>query len=169
MKIEGGAVRGVAVAGGDAFRGLPYPLAAYGSAPEAFSTLVSDASFVCPALQVDRWTSRRAPTFAYEFNDDNAPQRFVPPGIVPQVATHGSEQQYLFDLPNAPVPGPLDADQQQLAATMRAAWAGFAATGRPGVIWPAFGGGVLSLVAPRPFVSRDAAARHHCAFWGSGL
>jgi para-nitrobenzyl esterase len=147
-----------------------YPLAAYASAPEAFSTLVSDANFVCPALQVDRWTSRRAPTFAYEFNDDAAPQRFVPPGIVPQVATHSSELQYLFDLPNAPVPGALDADQQQLAATMRAAWAGFAATGRPGW-WPAFSGAgrspVLSLVAPRPHVDRGVAPRHHCAFWGA--
>jgi para-nitrobenzyl esterase len=151
-----------------------YPLAAYASAPEAFSTLVSDANFVCPALQVDRWTSRRAPTFAYEFNDDAAPQRFVPPPIVPQVATHSSELQYLLDLPNAPVPGTLDADQQQLAATMRAAWAGFAATGRPGstsVPWPSFGGAdrapVLSLVAPRPSIERDVASRHHCAFWGA--
>ena len=146
-----------------------YPLADYGSAPEAFSTLVSDANFVCPALQVDRWTSKRAPTFAYEFNDDGAPQRFVPPHIVPQVATHSSELQYLFDLPNAPVPGALDADQQQLAATMRAAWAGFAATGRPGSTWPSFGGpgraAVLSLVTPRPYIDRDAATRHHCAFW----
>jgi len=153
-----------------------YPLAAYASPPEAFSALVSDANFVCPALQVDRWTSERVPTFAYEFNDDDAPQRFVPPGIVPQVATHGSEQQYLFDLPNAPVPGTLDADQQQLATTMRAAWASFAATGRPGstsvVTWPSFGGAdrapVLSLVTPRPYIDRDVASRHHCAFWGAG-
>jgi para-nitrobenzyl esterase len=143
-----------------------YPLAAYGSAAEAFSTLVSDASFVCPAVQVDRWTSLRVPTFAYEFNDDAAPQRFVPPGIVPQVATHGSELQYLFDLPNAPVPGPLDAGQQQLATTMRAAWASFAAAGHP-VAWPRFGGGVLSLQTPRPSVDRDFAARHQCAFWGA--
>jgi carboxylesterase type B len=58
---------------------------------------------------------------------------------------------------------------------MRAAWAGFAATGRPGstsVPWPSFGGAdrapVLSLVTPRPSIGRDVASRHHCAFWGAG-
>ena len=75
-----------------------------GSAPAAFSTLVSDADFACPALQVDRWTSRRVPTFAYEFDDDTAPHVFTPPGFLPPVATHGAELQYLFDLPNAPFP-----------------------------------------------------------------
>jgi para-nitrobenzyl esterase len=150
-----------------------YPLAAYASPPEAFSALLSDANFVCPALQLDRWTSAHEPTFAYEFNDDGAPQRFVPPGIVPQVATHGSEQQYLFDLPNAPVPGTLNAEQQQLAATMRTAWASFAATGDPGstsnVAWPSFGGAdpapALSLLTPVPSIDRDLALRHQCSFW----
>src|SRR6516164_4452079 len=37
----------------------------------SLSTLVSDANFACPALQVDQQTARRVPTFAYEFNDDN--------------------------------------------------------------------------------------------------
>jgi para-nitrobenzyl esterase len=91
------------------------------------------------------------------------------------VATHGSELQYLFDLPNAPVPGPLSAGQQALAASMRTAWARFAATGSPAtaaVPWPAFTGGrhpsVLSLVPPRPRVETDFSARHHCGFWGVG-
>jgi para-nitrobenzyl esterase len=34
-----------------------YPLSAYPNAVVAFSLLVSDASFACPALQVDRWTA----------------------------------------------------------------------------------------------------------------
>src|SRR3984957_12524313 len=38
-----------------------YPLSAYPSPVVAFSLLVSDASFACPALQVDRWTSARRP------------------------------------------------------------------------------------------------------------
>ena len=54
----------------------------------AFSALVGDASFACPALQIDQLTSQRAPTYAYEFNDDNAPLRFSPPLILPPVATH---------------------------------------------------------------------------------
>ena len=68
-----------------------YPLSAYPAPVVAFSTLVSDASFACPALQVDRWTSTRVPTFAYQFNDDTAPHRLTPPGAFPPIATHGSE------------------------------------------------------------------------------
>jgi para-nitrobenzyl esterase len=36
-----------------------YPLATYASPSAAFSALVGDANFACPALQLDRWTSRR--------------------------------------------------------------------------------------------------------------
>ena len=55
-----------------------YPLSAYPSPVVAFSLLVSDASFACPALQVDRQTAARGvPTYAYQFNDDNAPVNFL--------------------------------------------------------------------------------------------
>jgi para-nitrobenzyl esterase len=152
-----------------------YPLAAYPDPTTAFSTLVSDAGFVCPALQVDRWTAPRVPTFAYQFDDDLAPHRFTPPGFVPAVATHGDEMQYVLDLPSAPVPATLSPDQEALAAKMRAAWARFAETGRPGrsagVRWPeigTFGEPVLSLVAPQPRVDTAFASTHHCAFWAAG-
>ena len=46
-----------------------YPVFTYPSPIDAFSELVRDANFACPALQMDAWTSRRMPTFAYEFND----------------------------------------------------------------------------------------------------
>jgi para-nitrobenzyl esterase len=151
-----------------------YPPAAYASPQAALSTLVSDANFACPALQVDRWTSRRVPTFAYQFNDDNAPQRFGSPSKIGAVATHGSELQYLFGLPNAPVPGTLDPDQAMLAAAMRAAWATFAATGDPSapwLRWPAFTDtdAVMSLVPPRPQAVTGSVDAHHCAFWAAGL
>ena len=58
-----------------------YPLDAYPAPVLALSTLVSDANFSCPALQVDRWTSNRVPTFAYQFNDDSAPPLFAGPGF----------------------------------------------------------------------------------------
>jgi para-nitrobenzyl esterase len=152
-----------------------YPPAAYPSPAVAFSTLVGDASFACPALQIDRLASQRVPTYAYEFNDDNAPPVFSGPIIPPPVATHASELQYLFDLPNAPVPTPLSAGQQALAASMRAAWANFAASGNPAtrtVPWPAFGGAhsaqMLSLVPPQPQPETDFSARHHCGFWAAG-
>src|SRR6516165_10781370 len=49
-----------------------YPLSANPTRPdEVFGTAVSDASFACPALQVDRWTAARGvPAYAYQFNDD---------------------------------------------------------------------------------------------------
>ena len=95
-----------------------YPPAAYGAPIVALSTLLSDANFACPALQVDRWTSRRVPTFGYQFNDDNAPQRFTKPDVLPPIATHGSEIQYLFSQPNLPFPGaPFTTDQRSCRAT----------------------------------------------------
>jgi para-nitrobenzyl esterase len=150
-----------------------YPLATYPTPKAAISALVGDANFACTALQLDRWTSARVPTFAYEFNDDDAPQRYAPPGAVAPVATHSSELQYLFDLPNAPVPGGLDADQEALAAAMRAAWVRFAAKGDPStaaVPWPPVTDGthVMSLVPPQPEVETDFVTRHHCSFWLAG-
>jgi carboxylesterase type B len=93
-----GAARGIVADGGYCFRGLPFV---------AFSALVSDANFACPALQIDRWTAQWVPTFAYEFNDDNAPLRYPPTPAGPPVATHKSEFPYLFDLPDAPLQEPL--------------------------------------------------------------
>jgi para-nitrobenzyl esterase len=94
---------------------------------------------------------------------------------VPAVATHSSEIQYLLDQPNAPVPGTLNAGQQALAASMRTAWATFAASGDPAttaVPWPAFGGKdsaqILSLAPPQPQIETDFSARHHCTFWAAG-
>ena len=71
------------------------------------------------------------PTFAYEFDDDTAPQIFAGPGL-PPIATHSSEIQYLFDQPNAPFAATLERRRRRaLAASMRAAWANFAANGDP--------------------------------------
>ena len=147
-----------------------YPLAAYPAPVLALSTLLSDANFVCPALQVDSWVSNSAPTFAYQFNDGSAPPLF--PGF-PPIATHSSEIQYLFDLPNARYPATLSPDQEALAATMRTAWANFAATGNPAspaVPWPSFNTSsqVLSLVEPQPEVDSSFASAHNCSFWAAG-
>jgi para-nitrobenzyl esterase len=150
-----------------------YPPSPYSSSEDAaLSALVGDANFACPALQIDQQTSARVPTFAYEFNDDNAPQPYTPPGFI-TVATHESELPYLFDLPNAPFHPAPSPDQQSLAASMRAAWVNFAATGNPATAalpWPAFGHSqqMLSLVPPQPQAETDFATRHHCAFWAAG-
>jgi para-nitrobenzyl esterase len=147
-----------------------YPLSAYPSPVVAFTLLVSDASFACPALQVDRWTAARGvPTYAYQFNDDSAPLNIVGHGLGP--ATHGTELPYLFDQPNAPFPAMLTADQQALAASMRTDWASFAGTGDPSsraLPWPSFDGTrVLSLVPLQSQVTTDFAAAHDCSFWAA--
>jgi para-nitrobenzyl esterase len=149
-----------------------YPLSAYPSPVAAFSLLVSDASFACPALQVDRWTAARGvPTYAYQFNDDNAPVNIV--GASLGLSTHGTELPYLFDQPNAPYPAMLSPEQQKLAASMRAAWASFAASGNPStraLSWPSVGNGtkVLSFVPLQSKVTTGFAAAHHCSFWAAG-
>ena len=143
-----------------------YPLSANPTRPdEVFGLAVSDASFACPALQVDRQTAARGvPTYAYQFNDDAAP------GFGLGQATHGAELPYLFDLPNSPVV--LNAGQQALAASMRTDWASFAGTGNPSsraLPWPSFNGTrVLSLVPLQSQVTTDFAAAHHCSFWAAG-
>jgi para-nitrobenzyl esterase len=145
-----------------------YPLAAYPTPDKAFGTLIGDATFACGVDRVNSWTARRVPTYGYEFNDNTAPFLFAPPGLF-DVATHGSEMWYLFDLPNAPFPAPLNAQQTALADTMRAAWVDFAKTGTAN--WPSYAskGKVLSLELPAPKVSTDFAARHHCATFAQNL
>jgi para-nitrobenzyl esterase len=146
-----------------------YPTDAYSSPDIAFSTLDNDASWACPALQMEGWLAKRVPTFAYEFNDENPPPRYFPPL---GVATHGNELPYIFDQPNAPIQAPFSPASEALAASMRAAWESFAASGDPAsesnLRWPLFNATqqrVLSLATPEAVVTRDFASRHHCSFW----
>jgi para-nitrobenzyl esterase len=150
-----------------------YPLEEYSSPPIAYSAAVSDWANACPALEVDRLTSRDVPTFAYEFNGRSAPQAYLPPVSFPYGAFHTSELQYLFDLPTAPISTTLTAPQQELATSMQRYWASFAANGDPNVTgepqWPAFNADsqrMLSLETPEPHVQSGFAAKHHCDFWG---
>lgn len=149
-----------------------YPLSSYPSPALAVSAVGTDALFACPALKLDKLTSKFVPTFAYEFNDDNAPQRYLPPVSFPYGAAHASELQYLFDLPTAPIAGSLTAQQQMLATAMQRYWTQFAARGFPSSkgqpLWPRFTSHSqqrLSLVPPQPQVETDFAAAHHCGFW----
>jgi len=149
-----------------------YPVSGYPSPAVALGAVGTDAIFACPALTLDTWASKFVPTFAYEFNNDNAPQRYLPPVSFPYGAAHASELQYLFDLPTAPIAGTLTAQQQRLATSMRHYWAHFAARGFPSSPgqppWPTFNGHsrqMLSLIPPQPQIQTDFATEHHCAFW----
>ncbi len=148
-----------------------YPLSDFPSPSVALAAVGTDAIFACPALRVDQSAARYVPTFGYEFDDENAPELFLPPVSFPYGAAHASELQYLFGLPTAPIPGTLTAQQRQLAASMRQYWTSFARAGFPSSAglppWPGFGatGQLLSLVPPQPQAETDFAAAHHCAFW----
>ncbi|MFB7797601.1 carboxylesterase/lipase family protein [Isoptericola sp. NPDC056134] len=151
-----------------------YPLSRYASPAQAFSVLNSDANFSCPAFALDGAASAWVKTYAYEFNDAEAPRLFAPDTLgEPYAATHQSELAYLFDQPNAPLPGELSASQQQLADTMQAAWVQFARTGSPATAatpWPRFdlaGHRILSLDDPAPSVERGFAADHRCGVWAA--
>jgi para-nitrobenzyl esterase len=150
-----------------------YPLSSYQSPPLALSTLGTDAIFSCSTLLLDQDLAQYVPTYAYEFNDENAPDPYPSPGF-PYGATHAAEVQYLFGLPFLKH-GILSAQQQLLAAAMRQEWTSFARTGVPSAAgapaWPRFTAAsqtMLSLVPPTPAAETTFATDHHCPFWALG-
>jgi para-nitrobenzyl esterase len=151
-----------------------YPLSAFPSPSIALGAVGTDAIFACPALAIDQSVSRFVPTFGYEFNDENAPENFLPPVSFPYGAAHASEIQYLMDLPTVAFPGTLSAPQQQLATIMKAYWTNFAKLGfpfSPGTpFWLPFSNltqRMQSLVPAIPQTETDFANTHNCAFWAA--
>jgi len=145
-----------------------YPLSRYPSPPVALGAVGTDAIFACHALTAETSLARYVPVYAYEFNDENAPELFLPPAGFPYGAAHASELPYLFGPATVPQPGPFSQAQRQLAAAMKQDWTNLAKTGVPASGWPRFSGAsqrMLSLVPPRPRTETDFAAQHHCAFW----
>jgi para-nitrobenzyl esterase len=153
-----------------------YPLGVFASADIAFATAGTDVAFACPALSADLSMSQFVPLSTYEFNDENAPEDFLPPVTFPYAATHASELQYLFTLP-VTVPRPrLDAQQLQLSSAMQRYWTNFAKFGTPnspGVpAWQSFNsiaGNFQSLIPSMPAQETNFAAAHKCAFWAALL
>jgi para-nitrobenzyl esterase len=145
-----------------------YPLSRYPSPPVALGAVGTDAIFACHALTAEQSLARYVPTYAYEFNDEDAPQLFLPPAGFPYGAAHASELPYLFSQTAVPHPAGFSAAQLQLAAAMKQDWTNLAKTGIPAAGWPRFAGTsqrMLSLVPPTPQVETNFAAQHHCAFW----
>jgi len=153
-----------------------YPLANYGnasSAPDlAISAIQTDAEFACPARAADAFLSRYVPTYAYEFNDEGAPEDFLPPISIPYGAAHASEIQFLFNIRALPGTPALTPAEMNLAAAMVRYWTQFAGSHTPGAsglaYWPRYdvaSDSFQSLVPPAPAPERDFAAEHDCAFW----
>ena len=60
-----------------------YPLSRYPSPPVALGAVGTDAIFACHALTAEESLARYVPTYAYEFNDENAPEPFLPRSASP--------------------------------------------------------------------------------------
>lgn len=138
----------------------------------ALGAVGTDAIFACPAHFANSLASQFVPTFAYEFNDENAPQDFLPFVGFPYGAAHASELQYLFNLRTAFPPTPLTTDQQQLAGNMVQYWTEFAERGNPNQngtpSWTTFSiplDDVQSLAPPTPATEFNFFTAHNCAFW----
>jgi para-nitrobenzyl esterase len=150
-----------------------YPLADYTLPVYGLAAAVSDEVFICPARQIDLWTSLYAPTFAYEFNDREAPEDFLAP--VPGYvfgASHASELQFLF-VPTPPEVAPrLTFVEQALSAVMVRYWTNFVNAYSPDSVsvpyWPNFAvdaDNFQSLLPPSAMQKTNFARVHHCAFW----
>jgi para-nitrobenzyl esterase len=155
-----------------AFLGSFYPVANYPSTDLALSALGTDAIFACNSRKAVRLLSQFVPTHAYEFNDENAPQLFLPPVSFPYGSAHASEIQYLFNLRSTTPAPALAPDQQELSEAMLAYWTNFAKLGSPNwfgtPFWPAYDRAadqIQSLVPPTPGVETAFAADHKCAIW----
>jgi para-nitrobenzyl esterase len=153
-----------------------YPLASFPSADLAFAAAGTDVVFACPALSADLSMAAFTPLSTYEFNDENAPEDFLPPVTFPYGAAHASELQYLFTLAVTVPRPPLNAAQQQLSSTMQQYWTNFAKFGTPNgsgtPVWAPFNpvaGNFQSLIPPTPTQETNFAIAHHCAFWAALL
>ena len=136
----------------------------------AWSDVITDRAYACPALANDKVLGTAAPLYAYEFADATAPSPFValPPGLRDGV-THGAEMAYLFDL----VPGQsrLTPAQRATADRLVGMWARFVTTGSPAPdTWPRWSGGgqLLSITdtGDTPIPAAAFSAEHHCGLWG---
>ncbi len=149
-----------------------YPVESYPSTDLALSALGTDAIFACNSRKAVRLLSQYVPTYGYEFNDEDAPQRFLPAVSFPYGSAHASEIQYLFGLPATVEAPELTAEQRGLSRAMIAYWTSFARTGSPNWFgtpsWPAYDGAsdaMLSLAPPHPALETGFAADHICSLW----
>lgn len=157
-----------------------YPLANYTSGELALAAVGTDSTFACNALRATSLLAPFTPTWAYEFDDEDAPQIYLPPAPFDYGAYHGSELPYLFNMriaQGAVVPSPLlNPAQQQLSDSMVLQWSRFARFGNPNAplqtqLWPRFllplSQNVQLLVPPQPqnYTATAFQTDHKCSFW----
>ena len=153
-----------------------YPLSNYVNADEALAAIQTNSTFACPARLADQALSIYVPVFAYEFNDQDAPEIFLPPVSYPYGAAHESELQYFFpaeDLTHmSGPPQQLRADQRKLSRMMIRYWTQFAKNGDPNgpetPNWAKYATALDEFQSLAPlFLAREFnfAPGHRCVFW----
>jgi para-nitrobenzyl esterase len=155
-----------------------YPFASYPSAGVALAASITDVVYACPERNSVRLLSQYVTTYAYEFNDHNAPDLFDPVPTFPLGAYHFAEVQYLFDFDLRFANfNPFYPPQRKLSNTMIGYWTQFAATGDPNSpsspVWSPYSSVAdqfLSLTPTHggPIVESGFDSDHKCSsFWSS--
>ncbi len=154
---------------------LMYPSGKLGGPIGAYSQLLTDGWFSCPAHDFAQRASTHVPVYAYEFADRTAPPFFQDP-FLPSGAFHAGDLLYWFQTPIAGAPLSLNPAQKQLSDDMMRFWGQFAATGRlnsnpaAGTVWPQYNKlstPVLTLVPDAITVQQWGAFQraHQCTAW----
>jgi para-nitrobenzyl esterase len=130
----------------------------------------TDGTFACTARHAMQALAEYVITYAYEFNDENAPAPAFPPLSFPLGAFHSADVQYLFN--RLGFPAPFTPEQEQLSHAMISYWTQFAKTGNPNSpgqpYWAPYDPATderQSFVPPVPVIESGFAADHKCAFW----
>ncbi len=138
----------------------------------AYANIVTDATFACPAWQLNALLRPSVPVYAYEFDDPQALFALPRTPFVPPLgAYHSSEIAYVFATRwSLADPARFSPAQRVLSDRMQAAWASLARSGSPSLAaradWPRdTGAGPVRLAPDGPATAGDFAVRHHCAFW----
>jgi para-nitrobenzyl esterase len=142
-----------------------YPLSAYGNNPQLAQDRINTDPIACTTLRVAQLLAPQVPTYAYEFNYQNAPYYFPqmpnvssPTGYFQPLAAHTIDIQFLFKgyhggnlgvnlsqdsiSPANNQPRELQGAEIALSNQLIAAWTNFAKTGNPNgvgaLVWPVF-------------------------------
>ena len=150
-----------------------YPYASYPFGGLALSASGTDGVFSCPARNADKFLSKFTTTYAYEFNDENAPSGTIPGLSFPLGAYHGAEIQYIMLVTGGIFP--FTTDQQMLSDSMISYWTQFAKTLNPNSsgqpAWPKCSVSAdefQSLVPPTLMQETNFNTFHNCdSFWNT--
>ncbi len=139
-----------------------YPATAFPSPARAWTAIVTDTSFICPAVRAAREHARSAPAYAYYFTH-----------VLPTPPLNALGAYHALDIPFVFVaaPGLFGAPEQALSQSMKALWSDFAFDGVPSAsgvpAWPAHPvEGSLGLELNGAGIAPRAQYRaEYCGFW----